>query len=207
MAKKTARNERVIAYIDGFNLYFGMCENNQDTKWLDLRKLVENMLLPNQKLVKVKYFTSNVSNNPAKQKRQQSYLSALRNSDVEIIYGKYNSHKTECFRCYHTWSSPEEKMTDVNIAVGLIIDAMDNLYDTAMLISGDSDLVPPIKAVHAKFSPKRVLVAFPPNRFNISVKNVAKGSFIIGRKKLKDSLFPEKMKLSSGYLLQKPKDW
>ena len=44
-----------------------------------------------------------------------------------------------------------EKMTDVNIATHLIIDAFQDRYDMAMLISGDSDLVPPIKAVHSLY--------------------------------------------------------
>ena len=42
-------------------------------------------------------------------------------------------------------------MTDVNIATQMIIDAYQDKYDTAMLISGDSDLVPPIKAINENF--------------------------------------------------------
>lgn len=45
-------------------------------------------------------------------------------------------------------------MTDVNIATQIIIDAYQNKYDMAMLISGDSDLDPPIKAVHKNFTQK-----------------------------------------------------
>lgn len=37
-------------------------------------------------------------------------------------------------------------MTDVNIATAIIVDAYKDAYDMAMLISGDSDLTPPIKA-------------------------------------------------------------
>jgi hypothetical protein len=59
----------------------------------------------------------------------------------------------------------------------------------AMLISGYSDLVPPIRTIHELFKNKRVFVAFPPKRHNSSVALVAKGSMIIGRKKLVDSLF------------------
>ena len=35
-------------------------------------------------------------------------------------------------------------MTDVNIATQMMIDAFQDKYNMAMLISGDSDLVPPI---------------------------------------------------------------
>lgn len=65
------KKERVIAYIDGFNLYFGIKEAGFDNcKWLDIKKLVQGLLKPNQVLVDVKYFTSRVSNAPEKQKRQ-----------------------------------------------------------------------------------------------------------------------------------------
>jgi uncharacterized LabA/DUF88 family protein len=98
-------------------------------------------------------------------------------------------------------------MTDVNIATQIIIDAYQNKYDMAMLISGDSDLVPPIKALHENFEQKRVFVAFPPKRHNASVALVAKGSMMIGRKKLVDSLFENEVTKKNGFILKKPKEW
>lgn len=77
----------------------------------------------------------------------------------------------------------------------------------AMLISGDSDLVPPIKAIHENFKHKRVFVAFPPKMHNASVALVAKGSMIIGRKKLIDSLFENEVPKNDGFILKKPKEW
>ncbi len=199
--------ERVAVYIDGFNLYFGMTSSYKDIKWLDVELLAKNLLKPHQKLIRVRYFTSLVSNNPKKEYRQRAYISALGTTNIDIIYGHYKSKPVSCNRCGHSWNNNEEKMTDVNIAVFMISDAIDDLYDTAMLISGDSDLVPPIQYLHSKYLNKRVMVAFPPNRHNVSVKNVAKGSFIIGKQKLKQSQFPDNIRLNNGYLLQKPEEW
>jgi uncharacterized LabA/DUF88 family protein len=98
-------------------------------------------------------------------------------------------------------------MTDVNIATHIILDAYQDRYDMAMLISGDSDLVPPIKAIHENFKKKRVFVVFPPKRHNSSVALVAKGSMMIGRKKLVDSLFDEEVPKKDGFILKKPKEW
>jgi len=98
-------------------------------------------------------------------------------------------------------------MTDVNIATQMMIDAYQDRYDMAMLISGDSDLVPPVKAIHELFKNKRVFVAFPPKRHNASVSLAAKGSMIIGRKKLVDSLFNEEVPKADGFILRKPKEW
>jgi hypothetical protein len=41
--------ERVITYIDGFNLYFGLKSNGWDRfLWLNLRALSQNLLKPHQ---------------------------------------------------------------------------------------------------------------------------------------------------------------
>ena len=98
-------------------------------------------------------------------------------------------------------------MTDVNLATQMMIDAFQDRYDMAMLISGDSDLVPPIKKIHDLFNNKRVFVAFPPKRHNSSVALVAEGSMIIGRKKILDSLFQKEVIKQDGFILRKPKEW
>lgn len=207
MATGEEKKDRVVVYIDGFNLYFGMTSAYPDVKWLDVKKLAESFIKPNQELVGVRYFTSRVSNDPPKERRQRAYLSALGSTGIDIIYGHYKSKPKSCFSCGHSWRDNEEKMTDVNIAVSMLADAMDDNYDVAFLISGDSDLVPPIRTVHSKFPNKRVVVAFPPNRHNNSVKNVARGSLIIGKTKLKAAQFPESLTLDNGFELQKPAEW
>ena len=207
-AKKSVKKERIIVYVDGFNLYFGMLEAGlNNCKWLDIHELVFNLLKPNQELIQVKYFTSRVSNNPDKQIRQTKYIEALESKGVAIFYGHYQSGSIECNRCGNIWATYNEKMTDVNIATQMINDAYQDNYDMAMLISGDSDLVPPIKSIHNNFSDKRVFVAFPPKRHNSSVSLVAKGSLVIGRKKLVDSQLPNEVPKRDGYILRKPTEW
>ena len=207
--EKTQRaKERAQVYVDGFNLYFGMLEAGYDyCKWLNLKLLAINLLKPNQELVCVKYFTSRVSNNPDKQKRQVTYIEALESEGVHILYGHYQKNAIECNRCGNIWASYNEKMTDVNIATQMLIGAYQDEYDMAMLISGDSDLVPPIRQIHELFPLKRVFVAFPPKRHNQSVAFVAKGSMTIGRKKLVESQFSESVKKRDGFLLRKPSVW
>jgi hypothetical protein len=205
---KIAGKERVIVYVDGFNLYFGILDAGfEHYKWLDLSLLAINILQPSQELVEIKYFTSRVSNNPDKQKRQTTYIEALESRDIKIFYGHYQSINIECKRCGSNWPTYNEKMTDVNIATQMLIDAFQGKFDMAMLISGDSDLVPPMKVIHTLFKEKRVFVAFPPKRQNNSVAINAKGSMMIGRKKLLESQFPYEVRKKDGYLLHKPSDW
>lgn len=200
--------ERVILYVDGFNLYFGIKSAGFTyCRWLDVKKLGLSLLIRNQKLVETKYFTSRVSNNPDKQKRQTTYIEALETTGVKIYYGHYQSTRSECKTCGSIWSTYNEKMTDVNIATQMIFDAYSDKYDMAMLISGDSDLVPPIKAIHETFPNKRVFIAFPPKRHNSSIANVAKGSLVIGRKSLIGSQLPTEVIKVDGIILRKPVEW
>jgi uncharacterized LabA/DUF88 family protein len=199
---------RVIVYVDGFNLYFGMVAAGiENSKWLNIKSLIDSYLTPNQELIEIKYFTSRITNQPGKQKRQTTYLEALETTGVNIVYGLYKSKEIECNNCGHNWAISNEKMTDVNIATHLLLDAFNDKYDTAILISGDSDLVPPIKAVHTQFSKKAVSVFFPPERHNVTAAGAAKGSQIIGKKKIKDHQFPLNVIKKDGYMLTKPESW
>jgi len=106
-------------------------------------------------------------------------------------------------------------MTDVNIAVELLGDAavellgdaVDNVFDTAIIVSADSDLVGPIKAVLRRFPGKRIVVAFPPERFSNHLRQVATVDFTIGRKKFKDSQLPNQVTKPDGYVLNRPSSW
>ena len=55
-------------------------------------------------------------------------------------------------------------MTDVNVAIELLGDAQDDVFDAAIIVSADSDLTSPARAVRQRYPEKRVVVAFPPNR-------------------------------------------
>ena len=98
-------------------------------------------------------------------------------------------------------------MTDVNIAVELLGDAVDNAYDTAIVVSADSDLVGPIKAVLGRYPSKQIVVAFPPERSSNHLSQVATKDFTIGRKKLKDSQLPNQVAKPDGYVLTRPPTW
>ena len=48
--------ERVIAYIDGFNLYYGISDKGwRRYLWLDLAALTRSLLVPGQQLAATKY--------------------------------------------------------------------------------------------------------------------------------------------------------
>ncbi len=217
----TIKRNRVIAYIDGFNLYYGLrAKGWRRYYWLNLQKLVKNLLKPDQKLIRVKYFTARISSGDekmpvrikeemeAKRRRQMIFLEALGTlDDFYIFEGHYLTNAVICKKCGFSWNKPEEKMTDVNIATELIMDAFNDQYDTAFLISGDSDLVPSILAVLEKFDNKRIVAAFPPRRVSERIKQVVSGYFTIGESKIRRSRFPDEVKKPDGYILRRPYEW
>jgi uncharacterized LabA/DUF88 family protein len=127
--------------------------------------------------------------------------------DFEILYGKYQLNPRQCSQCGFQDAVPNEKMTDVNIAVEILKDAYQDRFDVALLISADSDLVPPIKAVGELFPTKRVVVACPPGRYSVSLASSASSSFVIGRGKIAKSVFPEEVRKADGYILRRPDLW
>jgi uncharacterized LabA/DUF88 family protein len=201
--------ERVIAYVDGFNLYFGLRSKGwRRYYWLNIQMLAQNLLKPNQRLLLTKYFTARIAGPPDKAQRQSVYIEALNTlGEFQVFYGKYQLNPRQCSQCGFQEEVPNEKMTDVNIAVQILKDAYQDEVDVALLISADSDLVPPVKAVRELFPNKRVVVASPPGRYSASLANSASSSLVIGRSKIARSLFPEDIKKADGYILRCPPLW
>ena len=201
--------QRVIAYVDGFNLYFGLKERRwRRYYWLNIKELVTSLLKENQQLIVTKYFTARISGPPDKQKRQSIFLEALSTlSDFEIFYGHYLSSLVSCNKCGRNWRDFEEKMTDVNIATEILADAFEDRFDTAILISADSDLVPPVRKIKAIFPKKRIVVFFPPDRFSMHLKNSADVQLGLGRGSFAKSQFPDQIQKADSVLLTRPSQW
>lgn len=201
--------KRVIAYIDGFNLYYGLRDKGWKWFfWLNLRQVALHLLKPHQTLVATKYFTSIVSAPPAKHRRQATFLEALGTlSDFTIYRGHFLADTITCRRCGHAYTTHHEKMTDVNIATELLSDAFTDRFDVALLISADSDLTGPIQKVHNLFPDKRVIVVFPPARHSNALKNVAYACLHLGRATLANSLLPDHVVKPDGFVLHRPAAW
>ena len=148
--------QRTIVYIDGFNLYYGCIKGGPD-RWLDLFRFAK-AVLPKNDVVRVKYFTALVmptSGDRSKTTRQQTYLRALATiPEIEIFLGSFQAHPVR--RPLADGSGPvtvidmKEKGSDVNLATELLVDAFEGHFEAAAVVSNDSDLVAPIRAVQAR---------------------------------------------------------
>ena len=114
--------------------------------------------------------------------RQNTYLEALGTiAGLSTHYGHFLPRSRRCPKCGEQSQTYEEKMTDVNIAVEMVRDAHENLFDAAIVVSADSDLSRPITAIRERFPDKRAIVAFPPNRSSSYLRRIADASFTIRR--------------------------
>ena len=200
----------VICYIDGFNLYHGLRSRKwRKYYWLYLWALAEQFLLKDQTLVEVVYCTTRVKRDSPAAARQSTYIDALEayRPGLRIVYGHYLAKEMECFQCGNTYTRHEEKMTDVNLACRLLTDAMDDRFDVALVMSGDSDLVPPVQIVRERWPRKRVIAVFPPNRKSDALRQGVHGQKWISASDLRVSQLPEQVDLSSGRSVSRPVEW
>lgn len=170
---------RVSFYIDGFNFYYGLSTaKRQDSNWkkfywIDMVKLCSSFLGEKQELCKVIYFTASPLDSE-KSSRQSSFLNAnklLNNEKFEIVRGKYIEKPIRCPNCQSDFMRPEEKKTDVNISVRMIEDCINGSTDTLVLVSADSDLIPPLESIKRNFPEKSIKVYFPPSRYSRDIKD------------------------------------
>jgi len=200
---------RVIAYVDGYNLYYGLRSRGwKRYYWLNIQSMVAGLLKPGQVLQKTKYFTTIVKQPDDKRRRQTIFLEALQSlRDFDIFYGHFLSGTVQCRHCGHAYRTHHEKMTDVNISVELMTDAFQDRFDTALVVSADSDLVGVVRAVTQLFPRKRLVAVFPPGRSSKALGQATGRATYIGRDLLAKSVFPETVAKPDGFLLRRPTEW
>ena len=156
---------RVAVYIDGFNLYHAIDDlRRPHLKWLDLNALALSLRRNGESLVKTAYFSAYATWLPAAYARHRLYVAALKATSVECHMARFSEKAAHCRSCGSTWKTHEEKETDVHFSLSFLEDAMDDLFDRAIIISADSDHVPAVRRVRSRFPSKQVFVATPPNR-------------------------------------------
>lgn len=200
--------KRVVAYIDGFNLYYGIRKEGRHLLWLDVEGLVKRLLKQDQRLVGVQYFTAGVRNDPPAVQRQKLYLKALaaHSSTLAIRQGRFQEKTSSCRACGAMWISYEEKETDVSLAVSLVEDGANDVYDTALIVSADSDMCPAVRAVKRLRPAATLVAAFPPNRWSLDLKRACDAGFPIGRDKVRQSQLPEIVS-AGGQIYRRPAHW
>lgn len=191
--------KRVIVYIDGFNLYHSIDDLKQPhLKWVNLFELSRSLLRDGENLVAVNYFSAYATWLPDKYARHRTYIKALTHFGVTPFMGKFKKKNKYCPACKVTSPGHEEKESDVRLSIGIVADAHDDKFDRAIVVSADSDLVPPIQHVRSRFPHKEVFVAAPPGR--MSTGRDLSPKLEITRGRIAKALLPENVTDENGDL-------
>lgn len=139
-------NKRVAIFIDGGNFFKRMRDGKFISKGtrFDYVKFA-TFLSKNRDIISKSYYIGIVKNNDGSDKSQkmvesqQKFLKGLENDGYTIKRGRI-VYDNEI----------REKGVDVQIAIDLVIGAVENLFDVAIVVSSDTDLIPAIKYIRSK---------------------------------------------------------
>ncbi len=216
-AQPAPSKRRCIVYVDGFNLYYGVLADNPSWKWLDLQGYFE-ALRPDENVEGIKYFSAIID--PEKRlserrDRQKRYLKALASlPKVDLLLGKYQMRTVRCQAvCRKQYQTPEEKKTDVNIAVNLLDDVSCGLVDHVILVTGDSDMEPAVAWIRKKHPGIKITVYIPvlPNEANVRRNDFYVSIGVTCRNlplaELPLHQLPQMVNLPGGGSIERPKNW
>ncbi|RUM60760.1 MAG: NYN domain-containing protein [Persephonella sp.] len=140
IVKVPYKQERIAIFIDAGNMFFG---SNYLKVKIDYKKLI-NLLKRDRWLLRGYFYTGIPTadlNLPAEYreqwKKQKNFLNELQNIGIKV--------KTMPLK-----KTPEgfiEKGIDILLATDMIVLAYNNAYDTAILVSGDSDYIPVVEMI------------------------------------------------------------
>lgn len=182
--------ERVVVFIDGSNFYYAL-KRNLGTAKIDFSRLSHH-LCNNRRLIRTYYYNVPVDpkEDEERYKRQQKFFDGLRRIDyLEIVLGRLEKRQVkigynELANLYNDQIARDiinkqgekvipyniEKGVDIAIAVDMLNFAYRNIYDTAILVSGDGDFARAVQAV--KNEGKHVEVAFFRKDFSYHLEQV-----------------------------------
>lgn len=195
MCQGDSTRKRAALYVDGFNLYYpivDMGEGGQYLKWASLWRLGELLAEPNDAdLVKSVFCTAVPAHYPDKRDRHIKFNNAQRACGVTVLTGHH----------IHDGEKYSEKQTDINLALALILDGLDDVYDIAFLLSADSDQAATAKTFRERMPHKQLIAVAPPNRqVSDKVRPYADKSFTLQRDLLDRSVMPATLAGKAGII-------
>ena len=132
--------DRIGVFIDGSNFYFALKRNNHPTR-VDYHELSKALAGPDRRLIRTYYFNSayDPTLSPEQYKGQMPFLDSLtRTPYLELRLGKLVPSKEGGFK---------EKGTDVRLAADLVYYAARDLFDTAVVITENTEFAPVLNQV------------------------------------------------------------
>jgi hypothetical protein len=190
---------RVAVYVDGFNFFHALDDFGENhLKWLDLWALSLRLVGQQADLKRVLWCSAK---HPHREKaaRWTSYRDALIARGVTLAEGNFTRYEPI-----------EEKEGDVHLALHLMLDAVDDVFDIAYLVTADSDQAATARLFKERFgsgpSPKKIISVAPPNRTHSRniLEQAPETPKVINKADIEECLLPERLRGPTGRMIQRP---
>ena len=138
-----ATRGKTICFIDNANIYYGQADN-----WrIDWEKFIR-FLEEQGELWQTYFFASETD--PPSDGATAFYQFLKENLRWEVILYPLGKRTVRCNDCGHEHTSRAEKGVDVGLATKMLMLAVNQAYETAILISGDRDYVETVKHIKGR---------------------------------------------------------
>ena len=199
----------------------------------DMRKLLTPFLEEDESLHMVYFFTAYTSRSSDAKKRHKALVAWLRKTWTDVILGRFSKVQRSYVSKWNnvisltydsadqkmchasckvkklTYRTFEEKETDVNMALKILEDWLLEKYDTAFIVSWDSDIVPPIKRINAlakKWTIQKKIfknIVVPGTKWK-TMQRACDSYHIIPAKHFQNALLPDHIQTDPSTIIHKP---
>ncbi len=142
---------KLAIFIDGNNFYHGLKSvygDNRSLSEFDFTKLIKFLLEENE-IVGIYYYNAELdkTRNYEKYEKQKEFFSKLRQiNNFKLVLCKLLKRRFKKTKEYYYVL----KEDDIHMAIDMLEGAVDNKFDIALVVSGDGDFVPAVKAVQRR---------------------------------------------------------
>lgn len=195
---------RTACYVDGFNLYHAVdALGDPVLKWTNLASLAKSYMREDDELVRTVFYTAFNTWDAPKRRRHVEYVKALEAHGVEVCLSRFDKVRKFCHAYQKFCPMREEKQTDVALAVSMLSDCYELGIERIILMTADSDQIPAVKAIKARFSDTTVYMVAPPGRLKNAreLGGVCDGFTEISKQRLRDNQLPLDIRDGRGKLI------
>lgn len=196
------RGLKAGVYFDGFNLYEAINQMKKPhLKWTNLRALSELFCRRyGASLETVVFCTALREEDGATRARHKTFNTAQKAYDVRVVPGHYMVPRSG--------GKAQEKQSDINLALSVMLDAEDGVIELAIVVSADSDQAATAKHFRKRHPKKYFVTVAPPNRAaSEKVEAYAHDSFTITPAELESCPLGATVVGKSGRLIPRPTEY
>ena len=137
----TSTRGKTICFIDNANILHGQ----QDAGWrIDWRKFGEHLDRDGE-IWQIYLFAS--EHDPPRPEEASFYQFLKEQLRWEVVRYPLGKKTVSCLNCNHTHVVPAEKGVDVGLATKMLMLAMNQAFETAVLVAGDRDYLETVKFI------------------------------------------------------------